>query len=382
MPSTPAPVAGALRLRDWALGVLCARGAAAGPPPLVSPEGWSLFLRTEQCALALAARAAGAADPTAAAALAAFTHAESRTVLSARAQLRRLGALASGRGLQVAVLKGGAPLLRGAEGPRLLDVDLLASRADAAALAAALDDAGYQAFGGAASHRLAVRAAPGDIPLEIHTAIPGISATEAVWARAQPAGDGRGLRVLHPADHLRYLLLHSVVQHADRRGRIRDLLLVADGIAQCTPEDVREVEDAVAQGPHARVLAAQLAMGRAVAAGEACADAFELTAAGTYLTQWRLARTRIRGVLMEMAWQAATAAVARRSGAPALVGEHGLELPSAVPALAALRRVAPGMERAARTLVRRSREWAFLPLGLAVASAAERAVRERHSSTS
>jgi hypothetical protein len=98
--------------------------------------------------------------------------------------------------------------------------------------------------------------------------------------------------------------------------------------------------------------------------------------------QWRLSRMRMNRSLREMAWQAATAAVARRSGAPALLGEQGLELPSAVPVLAALRRVAPGAERAARTLVRRSREWAFLPLGLSVATAAERAVRERHASVS
>jgi Uncharacterised nucleotidyltransferase len=299
-------------------------------------------------------------------------------VLSARAQLRRLGSVARARGLRLVVLKGGVPVLRGENGPRLQDLDVLGSPADAAALAAALDEDGYARLGSAAAHRLAVRAAEGDIPVEIHTTVPGLSG--GVWDRVRPAAEGSPLWVLHPADHLRYLLLHSAVQHADRRGRLRDLLVVGEALRHAGEDDVREVEAALAAEPQARVLAQQAEMARSLESAVPCTDPFELTAAGSYLLHSLLERRRTPEGRRELAWQAGTAAVARRTGTPAGLGEHSLALPSAVPLLAALRRTAPWAERAIRTLVRRGREWAYLPLGLSVAAAAERAVRERASS--
>lgn len=369
---------GALHLRSWALRTLCSAAPAAAPPE-VSAAAWRLFLRVEQCALELSARAGGLLSGTAAEAVAGFARAESRMVLSARAQLRRLAGAAGSPGVRLVVLKGGVPLLRGGNGPRLMDLDVLGSAADAAALAAALDAAGYTHHGGPAAHRLAVRAVPGAIPVEIHTAVPGLSPV--VWERVRPAADSP-LLVLDPADHLRYVLLHSAVQHADRRGRIRDLLVLAEGLQHADDRSVREVEAAIAGEPQADVLARQLEMARSVASRIPCADPFELTAAGSYLLYSELARRRLHGLRLELAWQSGIAAVARRTGTPAALGEHGLALPSAFPPLAALRRTAPWAERAVRTLVRRGREWAFLPLGLSVAAAAERAVRERAASSS
>lgn len=377
MPSTPEPVLGALQLRGWALRTLCSAAPAAAPPP-ASAQAWRLFLAVEQCALALSARAGRVLPPAAAAAVERRVLDETRRVLSARARLRRLDGAARDGGLRLVVLKGGVPLLRGGDGPRLQDVDVLGSPADAAALAAMLDEGGYAAHGRAASHRLAVRAAEGDIPVEIHTAVPGLSA--AVWERVRPVSKASALLVLHPRDHLRYLLLHSAVQHADRRGRLRDLLVVAEAVRHASVEDLRAVEGDLAAEPQAAVLARQLEMGRGVAEGVPCADAFELTAAGTYLLQTLVEDGAIPAHRRDLAWQSVTAAVARRSGTPADLGEHALALPSAVPALAALRRVSPRAERLLRTLVRRSREWAFLPLGLRIAAAAERAVRERAAS--
>jgi len=375
MARTPPPVAGALQLREWALALLSSPDAPA-PPPDVPAAAWECFFRIEQCALATSGRAGLALAGEAAAIVNEHARAESRMVLSARAQMRRLSALARACGARVVVLKGGVALLRGGGGPRLMDVDLLASPADAAALVERLDAAGYRAHGRAAAHRLEVRAAEHDVPLEIHTAVPGLPG-EAVWERLRPAPDGSALFILHPADHLHYLLLHSVVQHADRRGRLRDLLLAAEALDHCTPEDVRDVSAALAADRHAEVLAAQLRMADAIRSRTGTRDRFELTAAGAYLMAGWLKRHPLQGTVRELAWQAVTAAVARRAGTPALLGEHGLDLPSAVPALAGLRRVAPGAERALRTAVRRSREWALLPLGLSIATAAERAVRER-----
>jgi len=374
MPRTPAPILDALHLRAWALSALSS-SAPATPPPDASLDGWSLFLRGEQCALALSARGAAGREGPGAQAVHAFAVAESRNVLAARGQLRRMEALARAQGLRILVLKGGVPLLHGAGGPRLLDVDVLCSPADAAAVAAALDRAGYHGTGSAGAHRLAVRVAENDIAMEIHTAVPGVRGP--VWERARPAGPDSALLVLHPADHLLHLLLHSVVQHADRRGRVRELLVIADAIGRCAPEDLAAVREAAAREPEAALLANQLSMAQALIDGRgAPEDAFRLTAAGTYVMAATFPRWGIRGSLLEFAWLAGIAAVARRTGTPSGLGAHTLDLPSAWPPLALLRRVAPPAERAARLLFRRGREWILLPVGLFIAADAERAVRE------
>lgn len=373
MPRTPAPVLEALRLRAWALAAL----ADSAPPPLppsASQEGWRIFLRGEQCALALSARGAAGADTPAGEAVHAAALSESRTVLAARGRLRRMQTVAAAQGLRILVLKGGVPLLHGAGGPRLLDVDVLCSAAHARALAAELETAGYRGLGHAGAHRLAIRVAENDIPIEIHTAVPGLPGP--VWERAR-AVPGSLLLTLHPADHLLHLLLHSVVQHADRRGRIRELLLIADAVERCAPADLDEVRAAAAREPEAGALAAQLEMALAlIRRGGAPADAFQLTAAGTYVMGAAFPRWGFRGPVLEFAWLAGTAAVARRTGTPSGLGAHTLDLPSAWPPLALLRRVAPGAERRARLLYRRGREWILLPVGLSIAAGAERALRE------
>jgi hypothetical protein len=373
MARTPAPVLEALRLRAWTLAAL-ASSSPPPSPPRASAAGWGLFLRGEQCALELSARGAAGGDDAGAAAVHAAAVAESRAVLAARGSLRRMGALARERGLRILVLKGGVPLLHGAGGPRLLDVDVLCSPADAHALATALEAAGYRGHGRSGAHRLAIRLAENDIPVEIHTAVPGVPGP--VWERARPVA-GSALLALHPADHLLHLILHSVVQHADRRGRLRELLLIADAVQRCTPADLDEVRAAAAREPEAGALAAQLDMATALLRRDgAPADAFQLTAAGTYVMGAVFPRWGLRGPLLEFAWLAGTAAVARRSGVPSGLGAHTLDLPSAWPPLALLRRVAPVAERGARLLYRRGREWILLPVGLSIAAGAERALRE------
>lgn len=372
MPRTPEPVLGALHLRAWALAGL-ASPAPLPAPPEVSGQAWTVFLHTERCALALAARAR---LPGGAAAEALRAHAltESRMVLAARGLLHRVAGIARAQGLRLVVLKGGVPLAQGDEGVWLMDVDLLATPADAAAAAAALDRAGYRPHGLPAAHRLAPQADAESI-VEVHTAVPG--AGRDVWQGVRPARPGAELLVPHPADHLRYLLQHSVVHHANRRGRLRDLLLIAHALGRCAPEDVRQVREALAREPDARALAAQTDMAQALAGGAPAGDAFELTAAGNYVMHLRFGGWRPER-LKEMARTAGTVAVARRSGMPTALGSLTLDLPSMFPPFVWMRRLSPAAERGARRLARRGREWILLPVGLRVASAAERALREKN----
>ncbi|MBW3655422.1 MAG: nucleotidyltransferase family protein, partial [Gemmatimonadetes bacterium] len=247
----------------------------------------------------------------------------------------------------------------------------------AARLAQALDEAGYNRTGGPGAHRLTTRMAPHGIAVEIHTAVPGMAAD--VLARLRPAASGSPLLVLHPTDHLVYLLHHSVLQHAERRGRMRDLLLVAEALANAAPAEVRAAEEAIAHQRNPGTLAAQLEMARAIAAGNgAPADAFELAAAGRYVMTLSFRRWGLRGAFRNWAVRASAAAVARRSGVPWSLGEDTLELPSRFAPFAALKRLSPRAERASRRLVRRVPEWALFPVGMRVAAAAAAALRERH----
>lgn len=374
MPRTPEPVLGALYLREWALQVLSSASPPSAPPP-ASPEGWRLFLRVERCALALSARGAAPADPAGGPAVRARAVDESRSVLAARGELRRLGQAARGAGLPLVVLKGAAPLLYGGRQVPMLDVDVLGTPAAARALAEALDRDGFRGQGRAASHRLAVRAQEDGLPVEIHTTAPGLPPAALDRAVAVPRSP---LRVLHPADHLLHLLVHSAVHHPDRRGRLRDLLLIADAVERCAPGDLDAVRAALGREAQPRPLAAQLGMARVLAGGAgAGTDAFELTAAGSYLMAHAFPRWGLRGTVLEFAWMAGAAAVAARGGTASAMGAHTLDLPSAFGPLAWLRRRAPAAERAARLLVRRGQEWALLPVGLRIARGAERALRER-----
>lgn len=373
MPRTPEAVLGALALREWALSAL----AGAGPStvaPSASPGAWSLFLAVEQCALALSARRIPAGD-VGAAAVRSYALTESRRVLGARGELRFMDGVARGLGLRLAVLKGAVPLVFGGEQFAMMDVDIAADSKDAAALAAALDEAGHHAHGRPASHRLAVRARERGAAVEIHTAVPGLDSHALARAQKVP---GWALLAMHPADHVLHLLLHSAVQHNDRRGRVRDLLLIAEGLGRCRADDLGAVRAGLSREPQAEVLALQLEMAAALAAGAGkVADAFELMAAGSYLMQWTFSRWRLRGRAREFGWLAGSAAVARRSGSGSGLGAHTLDLPSAFGPLAWLRGRAPAAERAARLLFRRGKEWMLLPVGLSIAAGAGRAVRER-----
>jgi hypothetical protein len=372
MAPTPAPVLGALHLRAWALGALCGAHPPA-PPPDAPAEAWRLFLSVERCALALAPLVSAAGGPAEIAAD--FAVAESRRVLSARGQLRRLEALVRARGWRVVALKGAVPLLRGAEHPTLQDLDVLAAPGDAAPLAQALGEAGYEAAGGEAAHVLPTRRARGDIPVEIHRMVPHL--TDDLWERVRPVRADSALLSLHPADHLRHLLLHTTLHHPERRGCIRDLLLLAEALAHGTPRDVRDVRAAAAGERDRWVVEQQMEMAVAMAAREGpCPDPFEMQAAGVYLAVQALSTSSLPRERRDAAWHAAVAAVARSAGTP-LHWDWTLDAESPRPGMAWLRRVAPRVERAVRVAARLGRAVPLLPFARSIAAAAEHAVRER-----
>lgn len=372
-PSADSAVDGALRLRAWALHVLA---APAAPPPLppASPAAWELFLRVERMAIPLA-NALGAQAPSDehAAVLSGARMAELQRVLSARAALQQIRGIARRRGLTVAVMKGAVAVLRRGA-PDLSDVDVYASAAEAAVLAEEIDRLGYRAVGAPGAHALRLRATPDSLPVEVHTSIPGTHG--APERRLVPAPSLPELRVLHPADHLWYVLHHATEQHAERRGALRDLLVLADAMDACGPDDRREVDRWTAEHWRPELFRRVLQMAEALRRRDgAPADSFRLDAAGRYVGVGWMERTPAHETLRIVLARSIISGVARRGGFPCDQGSATLDLPSGYPLLAWMRRRAPRAERLARLAIRLGPEWALYPVGAAAARAAARAVR-------
>ncbi len=334
---------GALRLRGWALEVLASPGA---PPPLppAGPEAWDLFLRVERVALPLCGPlGSGARTAEPAEVLRRALLPEMQRALSARAMLKRIARVAAGRGLEVAVLKGAAAVLRRGA-PDLADVDVLATPEHAAVLAEEVDRMGYAEAGPPGAHALKLRAAEDSIPVEIHATVPGTH--EAPRERLRPAAELPPLRVLHPADHLWYVLHRATEQHAERRGSLRDLLVLADALDACAADERAEVERWVAGHERPELLRRVLRMADAVARRTgALDDGFRLDAAGRFVAALWQARAPRSVVLRLMIAHAIAAAVARRTGFPGDLGRVTLDVPSGHPLLAWMRKRLPRAER-------------------------------------
>jgi hypothetical protein len=308
-----------------------------------------------------------------AAVLRAARMAELQRVLSARATLHQLRAIARERGLTVAVMKGAVAVLRRGA-PDLSDVDVYASAPEAAVLAEEIDRMGYRAVGAPGAHALRLRAAADSLPVEVHTSIPGTHGSPE--RRLVPAPALPGLCALHPADHLWYVLHHATEQHAERRGALRDLLVAADALDACAAEDRREVDRWIAGHRRPELPRRMLEMAEGLRRRQgAPADPFRLDAAGRYVAAGWMARSPAHETLRVVLARSITSGVARRGGFPCDQGGATLDLPSGYPFLAWLRRRVPRAERWARLAIRVGPEWALYPLGAAAARAAARAVR-------
>jgi hypothetical protein len=293
----------ALSLRPWALGVLAGSGAEAGaPPPPVPEAAWKAFLAVERCALPLRARLLArraALDPVAAAALAGRADGELLRALSARAQLVTLGRICSARGTAAVVLKGGVAAL-GTDMLHVQDVDVLVRPDEARAIAAELERAGgHRPHGADAAPRtpgtfhLASRAADGAVPVEVHYALPYAGGDDP-WAGALPAGLPGVLR-LAPALHLWHVLVHGTVHHPERRGVLREQLLLSAAVAACGPGDLAAVRARSAAHPDAPLLLHALEAAQALAGGGPAGDPFRGAAALGYLVAAGAERRAYRG---------------------------------------------------------------------------------------
>jgi len=282
------PVVGALHLRRWAVSLL--RSDVPVSPPEVGGFAWSVFLAAERCGAVLKQRLGRAAEryPR----LVEAGTREAQRVLLARGQLVWLGSLAASKGLRLVVLKGGVPVAEGCDVLDLEDLDLLAGARDAQVLEAALEQAGYRVYGYRSAHSLRSRALPGALPVEIHLAWlhSGEIPSPAVWHGARRLRGVEGLWALAPQDHVWHVLLHGAVLHPERRGRLRDVLLIARGLETWSPEEESALWRRAAGHPLSSVLVRVLELARSLSGrGEGCDDGFIEEAARRYaLAEWFL----------------------------------------------------------------------------------------------
>lgn len=269
------------------------RRAAAAPP-----EAWTAFLRTERWAAPMMTglEAAGCLPEFPERVRQVLRHLqrfETLRAVRARAQLKEIGAAAKARGWQVIVLKGGRALV---ESPDLVlglaDLDLLVPPETVRPVTAWLDETGSGAGGYSSPMHAATRYPTGGVAVEVHRTIArdGAPAFPTLWNRAVPIGDG--LLGLEPAEHAWHVLSHATISHVDRRGRLRDLAIVARALGACSDVQRAELRHRLERDDFASPLLQVLEMALELAAAEPVSDRFPDLAFSRYAVFELMRRAR------------------------------------------------------------------------------------------
>lgn len=278
-----------LRLRRWAVSLLAleiAPSAAVESFPEVTPEAWAFFLAAETFSRALLERLKGHLAGLDARVCRVLEHTaleELKREMAARAQLAVIDGLCDRCGLAPIVLKGGVHVIDGGESFDLTDIDLLLGKADIATLTTTLVTEGGYAFDAEAEQ---LRMLDGIVVelhdrLEVGYGVPVLSGND-----TRPLPGYRRLRRLAPADHLLYCVQHTTTKHPLRRGHLRDVLLIADAMDDCTPAELEAARRLMQASRSANVYLATLAFADAMRAGAPrqafAGDPFRRTAATKY----------------------------------------------------------------------------------------------------
>lgn len=248
------------------------------------------------------------------------------------------------------MLKGGVPVALGAT-LNLADLDLLVAPRHPRRVAALLERSEGMVVsgtdprvGGRGMTHLAPRVATGDIPVEVHFDLHYVPDPDAARDRAVHLADFAALRMLTPAEHLQHVVVHSALQHPERRGSLRDLAVIRHAIAMCTEGELRAAHGGLSRGEATAVLEFVLEL----TSGRVPVDPFRRTAAVGYLIAARF-RDRSPVTLRHLAASAVALAESPRAYLQLLrASVDPWELESSVAWVAALGRRMPRLGRAVR----------------------------------
>lgn len=389
----PRGPAEALLIRQWALGVL---GTERGPAECAwelalssSPESWRLFLGTEAIALPLGLRLRQTGDwrrlpAELAAEIRGRAQPELQRSISARANLKKIARLAAEGGWKAIVLKGGVVAAAGRQ-IDLLDIDILVDVEEIRDFTRALEAAGFAAMGvdrlTSEHHHLVARMAPQSLPIEVHHRILGGGDLDAIFDRALPLDGHPGLWRLGPADHLGHLLRHITLQHPDRASRLRDLLVIAHALEECSPTDLEAVESRFSGREEAPKVSEILRLAGALRDLDWKTDALESSALCSYIIAERYAGVENGALKDHLVLRARLHAVSTRSWRQEYREYQGKSAATidATPIGDWLRRRLPAMADAIQYVIRIPLFFTGLLLGRSVAREARRIEEELRS---
>ncbi len=313
-------VAELLEARRYALAAL--RGKPERSPP-VSASSWELFLSLERCAGILLESLSSNVPSDAAAPLREAAARDAQSSLQARLEGRQLSEIASRLDFPVVVLKGGAVAVagKGASLP-LVDLDVLVQRQHVGDLSNLLRDAGFGLPSRATAHHVGFVPPPDRLAIEVHwtTHDDGSPVDSGIWNRIRPIDGVAHLKRLAPPDNLEHLLRHAIIVHHERSVSLRDVYLAGLSAAECTAEELVEVEKKLSRDVHSQPLFDLLTFARALTSRwpNAQVDPFAQECATFYSAMVLAARGRIASpaatsFVMTIALGRATRAQATRS---------------------------------------------------------------------
>lgn len=227
----------------------------------ISPDGWQLFLTEEGCAAVvqqelielelLESLSKGARRE-----IRRLAQAEAQRALSVRNQIAEVARIAREKKWRVMILKGGVGIAESSDVLYITDLDVLTTPDVAPELARALVARGYRRGDDQCPYHLTPGVAEGGVTIEIHRQACDMESSW--WRNTRVLRQGPPLERPGDADHLWHMLVHGVEQHPERRGRLRDALLMWRVWAACSAADVAEVERRVAGHANREAISATL----------------------------------------------------------------------------------------------------------------------------
>jgi hypothetical protein len=363
----------ALHLRWWAINALfgptnCLPDENVGE---FDPESWALMLRAERCALPLSSTILLEKSHLPAVVVDRVREVVAQELfrnLLVRRQCDEIGSRARHRGWRLIILKGGTSVLDSSPSIDLSDLDLLVHPECLTDVREWFLSTGYREKGGSASHRLPHLIRKGCLPVELHIAIPGLGRGENLWREVGSDKGGTGFHTLPPREHLWHLMLHSVVQHPNRRGRLRELYQIVSALAACSDDDVECVRSRARINRYAQPIVTLLEMSLQARQGGLVVDPFIPVAASSYIwrdSEW--ARLLPRSIAL-----LAHSGIFLRLGGRVLgrkqwmSHELGFEYSSVAPGVRLVHRISAPAGRTARLIARSLPLWLFAPLAFQI----------------